>query len=741
MANGDFDPDAFIKGMGVGNQPPPQQSTFDPDAYMREQGLQMPQTMRERERGVRQAIAAEPRDIPAGFAPAAIPERTLPMPPTTFAERAGQWGDVGIGAAQGVPAWLSGGVLGDIEAGVRPFASGVFGVSPQNAIPTTVEGGYLGPRGYDVLGAPKNEYQAMGRGLAAAAMPNVAPTRFIPRALGVAERQGGRFLPLPGEGDELPTAPKVTTPRTNAAGQKLSPDLLPSNFRDDGGGGGGGGMPAAAPVGAARISPLDGLDPAAIQRVAKDLHDTYTQESLEDTLEQASPHKFAHEIGEPGDPMWNAAEGVYTKGGQGGRDISSAIRMRAREAPDRIAGILDRAFGTPQDLSMLRRLREIDQNREASPFYQAFRDMQITPTPEMLDTGPGNLMDRLRAADVFGMARRLAAERGVPYDEAFDTLGTPEGGQRFPTAASWDLIKRALDAKIQETIDPVTGRPSAFTGPRVQMKNDLINSINNHPNQQIGQLWRTGRAIFGSYEDINRAEQLGAKLASGQIPPNEVRFLTAGYTDPQWASLRVGMRDYYQQQMGKPGPQSNVVVRRLMGGNNQDIARQVIGDERANAMEREVQDEHDMFDKGLVTGSRTAPKTENAASWNPPPEGFTERGLSLVGEPLKFGKEIALGALKARQEARAAQIRNDAAKIYTMQGPERNAALLWIYQHGLNYTGRSRGGRVVRRASGGRVNTAPPIAGARQATNHHWYVKDPARPGKFLMVLPTSTSR
>jgi hypothetical protein len=72
-----------------------------------------------------------------------------------------QWGDVGIGAAKGVAGGLSGGLVGDIESlgrlpfqipGVREY---IADVSPHTVIPTSEEGGYLGPRGVGAFKAPE----------------------------------------------------------------------------------------------------------------------------------------------------------------------------------------------------------------------------------------------------------------------------------------------------------------------------------------------------------------------------------------------------------------------------------------------------------------------------------------------------------------------------------------------------------------------------------------------------------
>jgi hypothetical protein len=716
----DFDPDAFIKGMGLSTKQASQPSTFDPDAFMQEHGISMPETLRDRERAMRQQIAAEPKNIPAGFAPGAVSERTMPMAPTTFAERAGQWGDVAYGAATGVPAWIAGGELGDIEAGIRPLlhgaAPGTF--SAQTLIPTTGEGGWLGqrsllPEGYQ-LPAAANEYQAMGRNLASMVMPNIWPLKAVPRLVGAGE---GRFPPGPPGPEELPTAPKLTTPRANSAGQRLSPDLLPPTQ-----------LPETAPAGAARVSTLEGIDPEAIREVAKDLKASgFSEHTLADTLEQMSPHQFALEVS---DPMWNGAEGVYTNGGQGGMDIRSGFTQRTAELPQRMQDIVNRGLGGPEDLSLLRRTLDIDQSKASNPLYQAFRTVNVTPTPQL-----EALMPRLQAARAFGAARERAAIQGMPWQQSFDTLGA-EGMTQSPTAASWDLVKRSLDDRIRAAY---TAGEKGLGNDLRDLKNELVNALDTHP--EVGDIYRQARQTFAGPQQIKDAWDLGAQVAAGKIHPDELPFAVP-FTEngPLMAAVRQGYRNVLQTQLGRRlGPEaSNAVVKQLLAPNNQAGLRWIAGDEATDAMIGDLTHEYAMYNspRNLVYGSRTAPKQVNAARWQPEPKGIIQQTLAATAEPFKFAQEKALSALDARRAVRAQQVQNDAARIYMMQGPERDATLMWILRHGADYRGRKKGGRVVARKDGGRVNAfVPPLNARKNPRDGQWYIPDKC-PGKWLRVVP-----
>ena len=90
-----------------------------------------------------------------------------------------QWGDVGIGAAKGLAGGVSGGWLGDIESiGRLPFQipgvrENIADVSPHTAIPTSEEGGYLGPRGLGAFDAPETPEEKGGAFIGSMLSPNV----------------------------------------------------------------------------------------------------------------------------------------------------------------------------------------------------------------------------------------------------------------------------------------------------------------------------------------------------------------------------------------------------------------------------------------------------------------------------------------------------------------------------------------------------------------------------------------
>jgi hypothetical protein len=108
-----------------------------------------------------------------------------------------EWGDVGTGALKGMAGGLFGGVVGDVESlgrlpfqipGVREY---IADVSPHTVIPTSEEGGYLGPRGLGAFNAPENAREKAGALIGSMLSPNVL-SGFYKGASTVAKGMAGQ---------------------------------------------------------------------------------------------------------------------------------------------------------------------------------------------------------------------------------------------------------------------------------------------------------------------------------------------------------------------------------------------------------------------------------------------------------------------------------------------------------------------------------------------------------------------
>jgi hypothetical protein len=464
-----------------------------------------------------------------------------------------------------------------------------------------------------------------------------------------------------------------------------------------------------------------------------------TPYTVDQRLEEMSPHQFLGEFSPNTEAHMGAAAAPP---GQAKLEIVNSVGQRAKEAGDRLRTTFDTYFGENENLAQLKRTREIDQKKASDPLYKAFKELPIPPTEKLQD-----LMPRLQAADAFGIAKHKAALEGVKWDKDFGTGYGPIEGGSMPTAQSWDYVKRALDQKIADSFDQY-GRSTDYTRIYTGLKSELLDAIDNHPNPQVAGVWKQARQAFAGPAQISEAERLGRKIFT--LDQDELPFLTAGYSDGQMAAFRSSVRKELENRLGKPGKTELRTINEVLAPNNQQKFRWIIGDDATENLVKSVEHEFNMH--GAPTrihgGSPTAFRTEAQKMWTPQgPSGLEtagnvlDTGIGLITHPtgtlIKGARKIGITKMDTAREARAAKIRDEAARLFTLQGPERDSVIRYLANP---EAPRATGGAVIKRATGGRAvghkPSRPLIADAKRAPDGRYYVPDKSRPGKFLRVDP-----
>lgn len=693
-----FDPSQPFQA--VDTKPP-----FDPSqpfSPVESAGTDTGTKFQQRQHSYREALRSGAPEIPAGQA---APGPDLSGERLSGAEIASQWGDVGKGLAKGVPAAVSGGLLGDIEQPIRQLTK-EFGVPQQTWVPTTTEGGYLGPRGLGVMDAAANPREAAGMSIASMAVPGAigkiagrgkvaaptvaetAPFEMHPDApVGVVRPQSGaRLLP--------PETPHTLPPETET--------IVPRGLG-----------PERADAGAAAVGgPLNDVSHATIDRLRAQLAaDGWTPWTLEQRLEEMSPHQFLAEVSPN---IENQTQKLATYAGESKNNIVRNVGTRATEAKERLANTFDDAFGESQNLSVKRRELTDEQKRVSGPFWKAFDQLEVSPTPEI-----DALIPRLQAAGAFGGAKKLAAIEGKRWTNAFD-FGE-EGVKSAPTPASWQLVKEALDAEIENSFNArgeATKRTRAYT----QLKNDLVSAIDNHPDENVAGVWKAARDSWAGPAQLKSAHQLGKRLLTESIDKDELPFMLKTYSPAQKQALAEGLRTDLENKMGRAGPQERRVINQILSPNNQAKIREIVGEEKANQLFKSIEHEHVMHDAPtrLYKGSQTANRMVGAEEFGPQgswhdPENIAALAGHAVGAVLHPGQTAGKAVTKfagkkynSAREAAAAKYRDEISGLYMLQGPERDAVLRWLIgdpNYGSNVVGFKKSGGTSGFARGGRVQS------------------------------------
>jgi len=670
-----------------------------------------PTRFNERQRAFRQAIRSGSPEQPAELA---VPGPDLSGARPKEGELQRDWTNVGKGLVKGLPATLSGGLVGDIESTGRLLGK-QLGVKQETTIPTTTEGGYLGPRGLDLMAPAATAEEAAGMGIASLAAPGAIGK--LGRLTGLRKPPVGLVGPEtptrtvdmmsakpPTVPEALPTAPAsepIGVPRDNGA-RLLSPNIShvpdvssPEHALEA--------LASRRAAGAAGTSPLEGVSPEAIQRIHASFEgEGLTPHTLAQRLEEMSPHQFLSEIG---DSPTFYARGITSSPGLGRTELMNAFRGRASEAPQRIGTVFDQIFGRDSNTYSIAKQISRDQKKASDPAYRAFRETQITPTPELVE-----LIPRLKSAGAFSKAKELAGISGVPWQQEQFMAGVPG---KYPTARTWDLVKRSLDSKISKAFrdgDNTTG--SALKA----LRGELITAIDAHPDPLVQNVWKNARNVYAGPAKLKAALEYGRDLLTRGVDTDEfvARAAAKDFGPAEIDAMKTGVRAYLKDKLGRPGRQNLSTLNDVLAENNLQKLRALLGDEEAAKLERAIRHEYEMhFSPQNLGNSLTAEKTIAQDIWAAKPSGLEKvitTGVGLIKHPGKTLTGSALEAQTARtmnkRQLAADQIRRDAARIYSLQGAERDAVAQWILEHGADYTP-----PAPKRASGGRVavNTRAPV--------------------------------
>jgi hypothetical protein len=460
-------------------------------------------------------------------------------------------------------------------------------------------------------------------------------------------------------------------------------------------------IPHAMPSGRASVGaagnpdPLAEYSPETIAKVGADLKQAFpTPHLLEQALDERSAH---HMLGELDPALESKMSGLAANTGPERSEIVNSVMQRSNEAPERLRSAFDRAFGQYQDRASLGRLLEIQRNKDTDPFWDKFKSTTIPPTAPLQALTP-----RLNAAGALQAANKALRIEGLPQV----TKWAGAGGRdiQLPTASAYQYAKEHLDDKIEAALARPGGQNEArrFT----QLKNDLVNAIDNHPERGVAGLWKAARDTYAKPTQIIKAMKLGERVLTGHVSAEELPFMTASLGPDELRALQVGMRGSLEDTFGRPGPQVRKLINTVLAPSNQSKLRWAIGDAKADELIAAIEHEDTMHNAPtrLIRGSPTAERTAARQEWNAP----ESRLESIAGEvpgavmhPMKTAAKAAAKTVFRRQaaerEAKAARLREEAARIYTLQGPERDAvarALIGGRDGNVLQFARARGGAV-----------------------------------------------
>ena len=243
--------------------------------------------------------------------------------------------------------------------------------------------------------------------------------------------------------------------------------------------------------------------------------------------------------------------------------------------------------------------------------------MSVEPTEDLQ-----KIVGRADKVGAIEEARYLANASGKPLD------------LKAPTPATYDLIKRGLDSKIEQVY---AGGNKTRAAALVNLKHEPIDQVGKTP---AGQVWNQARSEFADRSAL--LDQIGAgqdTILGGRsgLSVDELKQELKSLSGPELAARVVGARNAADEVMGATLRGDRTLRNKFLAPNNQEKLRLLIGDKRAKALIDIL--EQQSFLSGHAkyvnprAGSPAAPRTAAANALEAPPLPHWNRNLT---QPLSF---------------------------------------------------------------------------------------------------------
>lgn len=420
---------------------------------------------------------------------------------------------------------------------------------------------------------------------------------------------------------------------------------------------------------APKPGPLRSMDPINVNRLMTAIEGE-TPATLQAGATRAGPYGFLGDIS-PG--LTDLTGAAAATPGVGKALVISAYRDRMEQQAPVIKAALDRAMGprtnVVDEAERLVQQRKID----ADPLYDQWRNMEVHPTDEIKA-----LMPRLKAAKALGMAQELA---GIAGDDAMKNFFTTGPNKKFPTTASWDYIKQALDRRINAAYQSEKGGPLA--NKLIQLKRDMLDEIEK---TDAGKVWVKARRKYA--EPSALIDQLAAgrdTFLGGRsgLTVDELRKELSTLSVPELKARIQGMRDAVGEAMGASLNGDGTLRGKLLAQNNQDKIRLMLGNTRLAddlidtlKQQKFLSEQYTNIVPNLNTGASTVSRGERKNMLMPEPA--REWGFDVTKPvtymPPSWREQFTIAGLtNARRGDRYSAANNQLAHILTMpQGPSRD---------------------------------------------------------------------
>lgn len=306
--------------------------------------------------------------------------------------------------------------------------------------------------------------------------------------------------------------------------------------------------------------------------------------------------------------------------------VREAYRQRAAGQAQRIEQSLDQNTVPQVPIADLTKSIEFARSTGADPLYNKFRTMAVHPTNEIK-----SLMPRLEKAGAFDLAEELSGISGRPIDRKFFT-GGPQ--KEYPTAETWDYVKRGLDRRISQALDK-TKPDKELARELLNLKHEMLTEIDKTP---AGKIWKQGREKYAEHSELLHQIEEGQKTFKRSTRADELAHELINLSQPEQAARLQGARDAIQEVIDSSVRGDTTARNMLLSKSGRAKLELLFGQKRADRLVRDL--EAEVFGKrkveNIIGNSQTTPKKERVNAMLPAPSemGYFQ-GLDLT-KPASF---------------------------------------------------------------------------------------------------------
>lgn len=284
--------------------------------------------------------------------------------------------------------------------------------------------------------------------------------------------------------------------------------------------------------------------------------------------------------------------------------VREAVRERSAGQRDRLVASLDKNTVPQKDVAVLS--KALDQaKKDADPLYEQFRTMQIHPTDEIKA-----LVPRLEAAGAFDTAEKLAGIEGKDINRTFFTSGTEKN---WPTAETWDLVKRGLDSKISGALD---ANDKTLYRSLSKLRGEMMDKLDS---TDAGKVWKQAREKYAEPAALQEHLEEGQKTFSRATRVDELAQELQGLSGPERAARVQGARDAIQKVIDDTMRGDTTARNLLLSENGKQKMELLFGPQRAGRLTKDLEAELNIAKSRdeIVGGSPTAGKQQRIKDLSP----------------------------------------------------------------------------------------------------------------------------